>query len=109
MKQHGFARDLPWEVAETRDRDAAQATLVLVANDATRAAFPWDFRLSITFSLAAARLRLDVRVENGLNARDAVRVRHSPLLPCDRQGARPGRDEGDAGLRQREERGRLAP
>jgi galactose mutarotase-like enzyme len=65
MKQHGFARDLPWEVAETRDRDAAQATLVLVANDATRAAFPWDFRLSITFSLAAARLRLDVRVENG--------------------------------------------
>jgi galactose mutarotase-like enzyme len=65
MKQHGFARDLPWAVAETSDRDSAQATLVLVANDATRAAFPWDFRISITFSLAAARLRLDVRVENG--------------------------------------------
>jgi galactose mutarotase-like enzyme len=65
MKQHGFARDLPWLVAETSDRDSAQATLVLVANDATRAVFPWDFRLSITFSLVAARLRLDVRVENG--------------------------------------------
>ena len=48
----------------TREEEAAQATLVLVANDATRAAFPWDFRLSIRFSLAAARLRLDVRVEN---------------------------------------------
>jgi galactose mutarotase-like enzyme len=64
MKQHGFARDLPWDVTEIREHDAAQATLVLMANDATRAAFPWDFRLSITFSLAAARLRLDVRVEN---------------------------------------------
>lgn len=64
MKQHGFARDLPWEVLETRDRDCARATLTLTANDATRAAFPWDFRASITFSLAAARLRLDVRVEN---------------------------------------------
>jgi galactose mutarotase-like enzyme len=65
MKQHGFARELPWTVAEIRDQDCAQATLVLVANDATRAAFPWDFRISITFSLTAARLRLDVRVENG--------------------------------------------
>jgi galactose mutarotase-like enzyme len=64
MKQHGFARELPWDVTEIGERDAAQATLVLMANEATRAAFPWDFRLSITFSLAAARLRLDVRVEN---------------------------------------------
>jgi len=64
MKQHGFARDLPWEVTDAREKDAAQATLTLVANDVTRAAFPWDFRLSITFSLVAARLRLDVRVEN---------------------------------------------
>jgi galactose mutarotase-like enzyme len=65
MKQHGFARDLPWDVVATSKGDCAQASLVLVANDATRTAFPWDFRLTITFSLAAARLRLDVRVENG--------------------------------------------
>jgi galactose mutarotase-like enzyme len=64
MKQHGFARDLPWKVTATNDREAAQATLELVSNEVTRLAYPWDFRLSLTFSLAAARLRLDVRVEN---------------------------------------------
>jgi galactose mutarotase-like enzyme len=64
MKQHGFARDLPWEVTDTATTFAASATLTLASNAQTRAAFPWDFRLAITFSLAARRLRLDVRVEN---------------------------------------------
>jgi galactose mutarotase-like enzyme len=64
MKQHGFARDLPWEVTDTQERSSAQATLTLVANEVTRAAFPWDFRLEVTYTLAAALLRLDVRVKN---------------------------------------------
>jgi galactose mutarotase-like enzyme len=64
MKQHGFARNLPWRVLAKDVAGAASATLELVSNDATRAMFPWDFRLSIAFSLAAARLRLDVSVQN---------------------------------------------
>jgi galactose mutarotase-like enzyme len=64
MKQHGFARNLPWEVVDTRTTGAASATLALVSNAATRAMFPWDFRLTIAFSLVGLRLRLDVRVEN---------------------------------------------
>ncbi len=64
MKQHGFARDLRWEVLETSEESAAQVTLGLAANDATREAFPWSFRLEITYALAAARLRMDVRVKN---------------------------------------------
>jgi galactose mutarotase-like enzyme len=64
MKQHGFARTRAWETRSVGATDAARATLVLRSDEATRAAFPFDFLLAITFSLAGARLRLDVAVEN---------------------------------------------
>jgi galactose mutarotase-like enzyme len=56
LKQHGFARNLPWQVE--------QATLVLEADDQTRAQFPWDFRYALTISLRGAKLRLDLAVTN---------------------------------------------
>ncbi len=61
MKQHGFARDLPWTVVEAA---AASARLTLTSNAATRTVFPWDFSLSLRVSLRAARLRLDLTVTN---------------------------------------------
>jgi len=64
MKQHGFARDLAWETRSVGVTDAPRATLVLRATEATRAAYPFDFLLAITFSLVGASLRLDVDVEN---------------------------------------------
>jgi galactose mutarotase-like enzyme len=64
MKQHGFARDLAWETRSVSLTDVPRATLVLRSNDATRAAYPYDFLVAITFSLAGATLRLDVDVEN---------------------------------------------
>jgi galactose mutarotase-like enzyme len=64
MKQHGFARELPWTVASTGTDGGASATLTLASDDRTRAQYPWDFRIAITFTLRAARLGMDVRVEN---------------------------------------------
>jgi galactose mutarotase-like enzyme len=64
MKQHGFARDMPWETRSVAAADAARATLVLRATEATRAMFPYDFLATLTFSLAGARLRLDFDVES---------------------------------------------
>jgi galactose mutarotase-like enzyme len=64
MKQHGFARELPWETRAVEATDAARATLTLRSNDVTRAQYPYDFLLAITFALAGARLRLSVDVEN---------------------------------------------
>lgn len=61
MKQHGFARDLPWRVLSTDERSA---TLELAASDATRAQFPWDFALTYETSLLGRRLRIDQRIEN---------------------------------------------
>ncbi len=64
MKQHGFARDLPWETRSVAVTDAPRATLVLRSTEATRAAYPYDFVVAITFSLLGPSLRLDVDVEN---------------------------------------------
>jgi galactose mutarotase-like enzyme len=57
MKQHGFARNLPWRTAGPR-------ALRLESTDVTRAQFPWDFTLDMTFSLHDLTLRLDQRVTN---------------------------------------------
>jgi galactose mutarotase-like enzyme len=66
LKQHGFARNLPWEVAATGTSTAqgAFATLALTSNKATRAHFPWDFRAEYTYSLRGRALSIAMRIEN---------------------------------------------
>ncbi|HEY0194977.1 MAG TPA: hypothetical protein VGC42_27880 [Kofleriaceae bacterium] len=61
MKQHGFARNLPWQ---SRRVDAATATLELRATDETRAQYPWDFTIEQTIALRGRSLRLEQRVSN---------------------------------------------
>jgi galactose mutarotase-like enzyme len=61
MKQHGFARDLAWDVKESGPRDAV---LVLASSERTLAAYPWRFRLEARFALRGACLRFELRVEN---------------------------------------------
>jgi galactose mutarotase-like enzyme len=70
MKQHGFARDLAWDVVHVEATDAARAVLSLRSSTATLAAYPWDFRAVLAYSLRGARLRIDVTVEN--TGRDAM-------------------------------------
>jgi galactose mutarotase-like enzyme len=45
LKQHGFARELPWEVVDQATDDRASITLSLTSNDQTRAVYPFDFQL----------------------------------------------------------------
>src|SRR6201996_3157981 len=58
MKQHGFARNLPFTVER---RDARSVALSLDADDATRARFPFEFRVELTISLSGAELRIEQR------------------------------------------------
>ena len=66
MKQHGFARDLPWAVERVavEGGTTAVAALSLRDTEATRAVFPWSFRVDAVFRLSGMRLALEVRVEN---------------------------------------------
>lgn len=61
MKQHGFARNLPWQVAQA---SARAVTLTLESSDATLAQYPWDFTVEQTITLRGTCLRLQHTVTN---------------------------------------------
>jgi galactose mutarotase-like enzyme len=64
MKQHGFARNLPWTVVDESTRDGASVTLGLEASDATRAQYPFEFALRFTYRLRGGTLSVEQRFEN---------------------------------------------
>lgn len=64
LKQHGFARDLPWAVLGSSTEGAAELTLGLASSPETLAVYPFEFRLSLTYRLVANRLEIHWRCEN---------------------------------------------
>ena len=64
LKQHGFARDLPWEITNQVTNDLVALTLVLNSNDQTRAVYPFDFQLAFTYQLKGNTLELQQRYTN---------------------------------------------
>ncbi|AFZ30184.1 Aldose 1-epimerase [Gloeocapsa sp. PCC 7428] len=64
LKQHGFARDLPWEVTEQVTQDQASLMLVLESNDTTRTVYPFDFHLAFTYQLQGNQLAILQRITN---------------------------------------------
>ncbi len=64
MKQHGFARNLAWDVAATGTDEGAWAKLSLRSSDATRAQFPFDFAADYTYRLKGNALAIEMRFEN---------------------------------------------
>jgi galactose mutarotase-like enzyme len=64
MKQHGFARNLPWEVAAVGVDHEAWAALTLSADDETKAQYPWDFYATFVYRLSGSRLAIQMRVAN---------------------------------------------
>lgn len=89
LPQHGFARDLPWTLAELEPDAAATATgvapaagaaghggirLTLADSEASRACFPFAFRLELIFRLEPAALAIEARLSNRGEA-------GSPALP----------------------------
>lgn len=64
LKQHGFARNLAWELVETSQDQAASCTLRLASGESTHELWPWSFVLEHRLSLCGSGLRIDQRVEN---------------------------------------------
>lgn len=64
LKQHGFARDLPWEVTDTTTADPISITLVLNSNDRTRALYPFDFQVAFTYQLKGNTLEIRQQYTN---------------------------------------------
>ena len=64
LKQHGFARDLPWEFRESATDNAASITLVLNSNEETLKVYPFEFELNFTYQLRGHRLLLHQQYSN---------------------------------------------
>jgi galactose mutarotase-like enzyme len=70
MGQHGFARNLAWEIAEQAP-DAV--TLRIRSTEATRAVYPWDFVVTYRYSLASGT--------NGTTFRIAQKIENTGFAP----------------------------
>jgi len=64
MKQHGFARNLPWVVAASGTENGAWVTLSLASSEASRAHFPFEFVAMFTYRLRGASVAIEMSVEN---------------------------------------------
>ncbi|GAB1537613.1 aldose epimerase [Scytonema sp. NUACC21] len=65
LKQHGFARDLAWEViGDESSQEKANLTIALSSNEQTRAVYPFDFKLVFTYELQGNTLEIGQRYTN---------------------------------------------
>jgi len=64
LKQHGFARDLPWEVTDQVTQDKASLTVVLNSNEQTRAVYPFDFEVAFTYQMQGNILEVQQNYTN---------------------------------------------
>ncbi len=64
LKQHGFARELPWTVSHQSTTTDASLTVTLESNEATRAVYPFDFSVSFTYRIAGGVLTIDQTYSN---------------------------------------------
>ncbi|MFB2738534.1 aldose epimerase family protein [Umezakia ovalisporum] len=64
LKQHGFARDLPWQVTEQETQNQASLTLVLCSNEETKAVYPFDFEVIFTYELQGNTLAIRQKYKN---------------------------------------------
>ncbi|XFA72803.1 hypothetical protein RYO59_001033 [Thermosynechococcaceae cyanobacterium Okahandja] len=61
LKQHGFARDVPWQVL---DQQSDGLRLGLRDSEATRQVYPFAFQLTLTYQLRANALGISLEVAN---------------------------------------------
>lgn len=61
MKQHGFARRMPFSVLE---QGPDRAIFRLADSEETRAIYPFSFALDLAFTIAGATLSIAARIEN---------------------------------------------
>src|SRR5579872_4460166 len=61
MTQHGFARDRTFD---WRERGATSCTLVLTDDAATRAQFPFAFRLAVSYAVEETHLDVGFEITN---------------------------------------------
>jgi galactose mutarotase-like enzyme len=79
LKQHGFARNLPWTVTQQQTEGKAAITLTLTSNAQTREMYPFDFELEFTYTLKGNDLEIFQRFQNLSGTIDPLPPRVMPF------------------------------
>ncbi len=61
LKQHGFARELPWELV---NQESDRLTVTLESNEQTREVYPFDFKVAFTYHLQGNTLEIQQHYTN---------------------------------------------
>jgi len=61
LSNHGFARDTDFSAAEEK---GGSVTLKISSNDETKAKYPFDFELAVTYALSGSKLSVTMNVKN---------------------------------------------
>ncbi|MCS6812060.1 MAG: aldose epimerase [Cyanobacteria bacterium] len=64
LKQHGFARNLPWQVIRQHNDSAASLTVSLASTAETLASYPFEFLVEFTYELQGTTLTINQRYTN---------------------------------------------
>ena len=64
LKQHGFARDLPWEVLGQSTNNSAKIIIGLKSNPETLEVYPFEFELVFSYELQGNKLIINQNYEN---------------------------------------------
>ncbi len=64
IKQHGFARELPWIAKEQSTDGGASITVELGSNEQTKAVYPFDFHVAFTYTLRGNTLEVRQEYKN---------------------------------------------
>jgi galactose mutarotase-like enzyme len=64
IKQHGFARELPWKTTSQGHNGEASVTIELVSNEQTKAVYPFDFHVTFTYALRGNTLEIRQEYKN---------------------------------------------
>jgi galactose mutarotase-like enzyme len=64
IKQHGFARELPWTATAQSASDSASVTVELSSNEQTKLVYPFDFHLAFTYVLRGNTLEVRQEYKN---------------------------------------------
>lgn len=82
LKQHGFARDLPWKVIGQSHSKSAKIILSLKSNQETFEVYPFEFELIFSYELLGKKLIIEQSYENKSNKKMPFSTGFHPYFYC---------------------------
>ena len=83
LKQHGFARDLPWQVLGQSSNESAKIILTLKSNPQTLEVYPFEFELIFSYELQGNKLIINQSYENKSSEVMPFSFGFHPYFCCD--------------------------